>query len=332
MDLLEPRGSSAVKTAGSLAEIAQLNLDKMADDYVNLLCTVRMARARTISQKEGPAPKEIDWAIQLCEEATNATSTTADYLLLRGRTEAMRGILLRKMAKHVDKEERIQFLENVIDVLTRSYEDRRSALTDPSVSNAKALLSDPDHHVDRGWFNLGGAYIEFVNAIRHEEPERLPWLLSQALKAYAGSLFLRQADDDGTLYAAASYYGVALSLYMAAIHCPGEIDVRDVDPVEELDPVRQQQTTESLLRAAERLVMRSLDIRADIDGPAGPDSGKSRALHRKISLAWTVAAAGQGQRLAGLASALRPFLNDIDLTLTASPVQGPPDSLTVTSR
>jgi hypothetical protein len=157
------------------------------------------------------------------------------------------------------------------------------------------------------------------------------------LRAYAGSLSLRRARPEGsvregedTLYTAASYWGVALALYLAAIHCPGRIDMGVVAAAAELDPVRRDQTRETLLRAAEVTVARSLDIRAEIDGPTGPDTRKSRALQTKIALAWTVPRGDPDRRLAGLKAGLKPFLADLDLQAADPPSDFPAEAFTVT--
>jgi hypothetical protein len=310
MDLLEPQGSVGVKAAARLAELAQSHLDHAATDAVALLCTMLMARARPVNHQQDAGIDRVDEAIILCLQAENAAfGESRERRLLRGRAEAMRGILMKKKANQLGGHERRKLLEEVIVVLTSSYETRRAALLTDAANNT--LGSDPGHHVDRGWFNLGGANIDLANAVRHESPGELPAIISRALEAYAGSLSLRRSED--TLYTAASLWGVGLALYTAALYCPGELNMKAVAPTTELDPVRRQQTRQSLLRAAEQTVTQSLDIRAEIDGPTRADTIKSRKLQLKISLAWAVPDTNPADRYRQLIRELRVFLKDIDL-------------------
>jgi hypothetical protein len=343
MDILEPRGGDAVKMAGTLAEEAQPFLDRRAEDYVDIANTCLMARARVVNQARNASTEDIKEALGWCQEAVNATQGLNEYLLLRGRAEAMRGILLRKMSSREAGPARQATLEEAIDVLWKSYEERKLALTKEDVQDKQAdptkdtLKSDPDRHVDRGWFNLGGAYVVLANLIRHKSPERLPEVITKALWAYAGSLSLRRTRpeenrsvNEDTLYTAASYWGTALALYLAAVHCPGQIDMDVIAVAAELDPVRRDQTRETLLRAAEITVSRSVDIRAEIDGPTGSDTGKSRDLQLKIALAWTTPDPDPNGQLKGLKAGLEPFLTDLDLRMADPPLGHPKEAFTVT--
>lgn len=343
MDILEPRGRGAVKSAGELAAEAMPFVDTQAPDYPDIACTCLMALARVVNQDENPSIEEIEKAIGFCQQAVDATVGLDEHLLLRGRAEAMRGILLKKMADRAAGPEREAILEESIDVLWKSYTERKFALTkkdgDKQADPTKdSLLPDPDHHVDRGWYNLGGAYVVLAEVIRHHSPERLPGIITKSLWAYAGSLSLRRTRPDenlgvsqDTLYTAASFWGVALALYLAAVHCPGEIDMSMIAAAAELDPVRRHQTRETLLRAAEITVARSLDIRAEIDGPTGQDTRKSRALQTKVGLAWSTPRHDPNSRLKGLKGGLKPFLSDLDLSLTGAPEGHPVEAFTVTS-
>jgi hypothetical protein len=343
MDMLEPRGRKKVNLAGELAAMAQPVLDRQAADYVDLICTFLMARARVVSHDADASIEDIEKAITLCLEAVAVAPGVKEYLLLRGRAEAMRGILLRKLASRKKDATSVTILEEAIEVLWKSYEERKLALSkDPEKyrdddPTKDTLLPDPDRHVDRAWFNLGGAYIALAQLIRHESPQRLPEIFSKSLWAYMGSLSLRRSQpgdaagaSEDTLYTAASYYGVALALYMAAVHCPGQLDLDAVAAAAELDPVRRDQTRETLLRAAEITAARSTDIRADIDGPTGRDTWKSRQLHTKIELAWGTPGQEWEVRLKGLKATLKPFLSDLDLTLGDPPDDQPREALVVT--
>jgi hypothetical protein len=343
MDILEPRGGNAVKLAGKLAEEAFPFIDMQANDYVDLACTCLMARARVVLQDNQATLEDIEKALGFCRDAVSATGDLSDYLLLRGRAEAMRGNLLRKKVDKVPRAEREEILNEAIGVLWKSFEERKLALTREDAKDNEGdptrdtLKPDPDRHVDRAWFNLGGAYVVRADLIRHTSPDRLPETITSSLWAYAGSLSLRRArpgesirEREDTLYTAASYWGVALALYLAAVHCPGMIDMGVVAAAAELDPVRRDQTRETLLRAAEVTVARSLDIRAEIDGPTGPDTRKSRALQTKVALAWTVPGADPDRRLAGLKAGLKPFLADLDLQGVDPPPGCPAEAFTVT--
>jgi hypothetical protein len=343
MDILESRGAAAVKSAGTLAAEAQPFLDSQAEDYVDVASTCLMARARVVNHASDATPEKIKEALRFCQEGVDLTRGLDEYLLLRGRTEAMRGILLRKLASREVGPVRETILEEAIDVLWKSYEERKLALTKEEVDDKRAdptkdtLKPDPDHHVDRGWFNLGGAYVVLVELIRHSSPERLPEIITKSLWAYAGSLSLRHARpeenrsvSEDTLYTAASYWGVALALYLAAIHCPGKIDMDAIAAAAELDPVRRDQTSETLLRAAEITVSRSLEIRAEIDGPTGADTRKSRNLQTKIGLAWNTSDQDPSSRLAGLKRGLKPYLSDLDLQVSDPPTGQPAEAFTIT--
>lgn len=324
MDLLEPRGGEAVAKAAQLGALAESCVDPAADDAAELKCLILMAMARPVNHSRSPSLTDIADGIALCLAAESAVDGRPgrEYRLLYGRAQAMHGILLKKKAGRLPdgavNPTRLELLDEAIDILRISYKERRAALTEHG-----ELIADPDHHVDRGWYNLGGAYINVANEIVWTQPEMLTAVLNAALEAYAGSLNLRRSvnyhaghnegADSETMYTAASLWGVALVLYTAALHCPGDLGMANIARVEELDPVRQDQTRESLLRAAELTVTRSLDIRAIFDGPLGRDTGKSRDLLRKIAIAWETPSRDAGQRRAELLAALAPFRKDVGI-------------------
>jgi hypothetical protein len=198
-------------------------------------------------------------------------------------------------------------LQKSIDDLTESYNFRRNALTDET----GRLLPDPQRHVDRGWYNLGGPYIKLADETRHGDPDAVPALLSSSLAAYAGSLSLRPQDD---LYRAASLWGVALALYMSAVWAPGLLDLSQVEPVEELNIVTRDKGPEACLAVAERCSGRALAIWSEIHGRTSSQAATARALQLKICLAWHIlTASGDSARNTLLADAVAPFRKDLDL-------------------
>lgn len=341
MDLLEPLGSQQVKTAAEIGRTVLPDLDQHVDrsrlNVLSIWCTALMACAREVNQNDDATFEQIveadRWcatAIHGCAQAIEGYPVPAnekqyqerrDMRLLLGRAEAMRGILLKKKAKSVaqsgDRAAQRQLLREAITVLEKSYKERRTALevTDDKSGQTK-LGPDPQHHVDRGWYNLGGANIDLANVLVRDGSDTVAQTVSEALKAYVGSLSLRRYPG-GTKYTAASLWGTALCLYTAALHCPGKLDLSGFEPAVELDPIRGLQTRATLLRAAELSDARALEIWAEIDGPEGKDTKKARNLFRKISLAWVVNASSQHDAssrhdiLEQLRKAVRPFLQDL---------------------
>jgi hypothetical protein len=320
MDLLEPLGSDQVKMAAKIAAKTLPHISLRQRDGLNLLCTALMAQARVVNHNKDATLKDItcaeEWCRQAIENCNSATEQGEETLLLRGRAEAMQGILLRKRAKEhkeTDPAMQRQLLYEAIEILDHSYKSRRKALTKDN-----ELGPDPYHHVDRGWYNLGGAYIVLTNVLVHLNPAEVPGAVSQALTAYVGSLSLRR-NPGGTKYEAASLWGTALSLYTAAVHCPGRLDMDNLEAAVELDPVRQSQNRVSMLRAAELCDTAALNIWAEIDGPEGADTQKARDLLLKISLAWAATAPPQekqheqAHQALQLFSALGPFLEDLGM-------------------
>lgn len=318
LNLLEPRGSQDVVTAAELAAVALPDTDMSTLDGLETYCVGLMARARRVNQNSRATLAEVEEAIGWCQLAADACGDTDDRerVLLRGRADAMRGILLRKRARR-RAGERIDHraeLQQAIDVLKQSYQLRRTALTTVHDNGAVSLDDDPDQHVDRGWYNLGGAYLALANLLVDEDRAALPGALTEALTAYVGSLSLRRAFATGeTKYTTASLWGAALVLYTAALHCPGELGLVDLPPTPELNPVLHDQNAATLLRAAEVCVIQALQAWAWIDGPVGVDTTKARTLHRKISLAWLVADLPHADRPAAIRTGLDELLTDLRL-------------------
>ena len=325
LDLLEPRGSRNVARAAELAEAAMPCVAKGSSHRESQIMSVMlMAHARQVNQANDPAPSgaEIQQGITWCRQAealTQGFEATEDKLLT-GRATAMRGLLVKRMAKFLADArapiaEQVTLLSEAIKVLTDSYESRKEAL-EQEASERQVPLYDPDQHIDRGLFNLGGANVDLANVLRHTDPDLVPRILSDAMKAYAGSLLLRRDLDlpgDNT-YSAASLWGVALTAYSAAIYCPGRLNLDGVASVDELERVMRHQTRESLLPAAEIAISKALEMRVVVDGVTERDTTKARDLLRKISMAWMVIGGESSTKAAQVLKALKPLFNDVDVT------------------
>jgi len=325
VDLLETRGEKAVRDASLLAEAYVDRVDPLLDigtsKGISVYVRAQMAATRPANHNKATA-KQIEQGLARCTEAASACTRLVDswnggpdrdeVRLLRGRAEAMHGILLRKQASAIetgaDDARKERLYRECIDILTTSYEERRSVFQN---SNG-TLKPDPDRHVDRGWYNLGGANIALANLLHHLDPTdagetRIAEVLSEATAAYAGSLSLRRPNV--TNYTAASLWGVALSAYSAALYCPGRLDLSFAVPTEELNAVRNVQTRETLLGAAENCAMQALWIWTELNGYPN----NARLLLRKISLAWAATDPDPAKRSAQLAKALEPVLQDLEL-------------------
>jgi hypothetical protein len=319
MNLLEPLGSRQNTAAAALARIVLPHADVSTMDGLDMHCRALMALARPVNQNDSATIEEIDEAIQWCRLAAASCGAADDRerKLLRGRADAMHGILLKKKVtlrkKTGAQGPHSPALRQVIDILRRSYELRRAALTSYGQWGQPRLMDDPEQHVDRGWYNVGGAYMALVNVLVDEDPDAVADAVAEALRAYLGSLSLRRSHGD-TKYTAASLWGSALALYMAALHCPGRLDLRNLTPTPEVDPVVREQTGVTLLRAAEDCVLQALRIWALIDGAQGQDTNKARMLHRKISLAWAVIEPPQTSWPSAIRKAIGPFLADLRLS------------------
>jgi hypothetical protein len=326
LDLLESRGIESVKRAAALANGAMTCVDPNASRKEGrIMSTMLVARARLVNQinEPPPDPKDVEEAIGWCEQAESLMtgSLSTEDLLQSGRASAMRGLLIKRLAnlqKNATQAEKVELLNRALNVLIQSYQSRKQALEQEAIKKGHDLedVEDPEQHIDRGWYNLGGANVDLANAIRKVEPNRVPALLSNALAAYAGSLDLRRRLDlpsDNT-YAAASLWGIALIAYSAALYCPGELELTNVQPVDELDPVLRNQTRTSLLRAAELAGARALEMRVVVDSAMGGDTNKARDLLRKISLAWKVRGGDGFVRASEVLKALESLFNDLDVT------------------
>jgi hypothetical protein len=317
INLLEPLSFTQRGHAAALAATVLPHVDTSDLDGLEMYCLALMARARKVSQDKKATVDEIEQAVAWCEQATAACGDTDDNekRLLRGRADAMRGILLKRRAvklRGADDEAHRRELEHVIEVLEQSYRTRRAALTVVDEHGNERLERDPDQHVDRGWFNLGGAYLDLANLLVDIAPHDVPDALSRGLRAYVGSLSLRRRHADArTVYTAASLWGTALVLYTAAVHCPGELGLDGLSEAPEIDPVIRRQNGRTLLRAAEECALQALQVRAQIDGPFGADTGKARDLLRKVSLAWLVLEKEREDYLAAIRDGLAPFLADL---------------------
>jgi len=312
LDSLEPRGNDDVQRAAALAR-ATLSIfpgDSEAD--WRMRATPMLAVVRGVFRSRTAGEEDMAEALAMCEQLMRrlAADQSAEGKLIRGRTEAMRALLLRKRASKLLRDHddaALPQLREVIEALVSSFVERSRALgwepppqpqiisgaaAPPSGAALGALsVADPDHHIDRAWFNLGGAYIDLAKVAldRPAGEERTPALTqawSGALWGYAGSLSWR---PDDTMYRAASLWGVALVLYMAALNGVISLDLSNVPRSEAIDELWGRQDRDVLLRVAEKCAIRAHEIRAGIAGPLDIDTQKTRDLLRKVCLAWRVA-------------------------------------------
>ncbi len=333
LDLLEGRGSAAVEQAAVLAEtyVDDISAHLPLNTRVGLdsWATAQMAIARVANQGTPTAAQLAD-ALRRCEATAGECAAVMavlrkgeDYraaLLLRGRANAMAGILLRKEADKVrkagDPGRAVVQLGEVLDILQASYEQRRAVFERTSDTGEITWQPDPDRHVDRAWYNIGGTTVVLANALHaidagQDGRARIAAVLTRGMTAYAGSLALRRRSAEITKYAAASLWGVALCAYTAALYCPGKLDLDEVEQVEELSVVRQDQTRVNLLRTAEDCATKALSMWVEIDGVARKDATKGRNLLRKVVLAWDVDGAGVPGRAEQLLRAISPTMADL---------------------
>jgi hypothetical protein len=321
LDMLESRGITMVERAATLAERAMSCVDPRASHRdARIASTILLARARAVNQRKGVTADKVRTAIEWCRQAELVLGDqlgTSD-LLLAGRASAMRGVLLKRLAS-VDEslvpDDELGLLNEALEVLTESYHSRRRALEREAHTLGREV-QDPEQHIDRGWYNLGGANVALANEVRTTEPQRVPQLLRDAMTAYAGSLDLRRNLElplDNT-FTAASLWGVALTAYSAALYCPNEFDLTGVAPIEELEAVMRSPSRPALLRAAEIAGFRALEMRAVVDSPTGGDAKKARDLLLKISMAWSVQGDTPPSRALESLEALESFFEDCDVT------------------
>jgi hypothetical protein len=311
LDSLEPMGREAVKQAAALAEAVLPVFPDRSDADWRLRSTPMLAIARSVVQDGKATPEDVAKGLAVCEELTArlAADQSVDGRLVRGRTEAVRALLLRKRAsgllKAGDEAAALPLLEQVIEVLTSSFIERSEALgwkpplrgedsglaPEPDVrGQGGPPVDDPDHHIDRAWFNLGGAYIALAKVALGRPPSeaRKSTLVAQwsgGLWGYAGSLWLRAEDN---MYRAASLWGVALILYMAALNGAIPLDLRGIPRSEAIDGLWGSQDRAALLVVAEQCAARAHAIRSDIAGPLDADTQKTREMMLKVSAAWQV--------------------------------------------
>jgi hypothetical protein len=301
LDSLEPLGGSAVDQAATLAEaVLHVFPDRDAADW-RLRSIPVLAMARQVVQKRGATPEDVTKALGACEELTArlAADKSKDGKLVRGRTDAVRALLLRRRAgeflKKNDEAAALTLYGQVIDALTQSFMDRAVALgwnppPQRQEPGPRREVGDPDRHIDRAWYNLGGAYNALAKvALGWPRSETRTAALvrqwSDGLWGYAGSLWLRPDDD---MYRAASLWGVALILYMAALNGAFPLDLSGIPRSEAIDGLWGRQDRDVLLRVAEECAARAHVIRADIAGPLDADTAKTRELVLKVSAAWLI--------------------------------------------
>ena len=345
LNALESRGGTRIQEAANLAREALPAFPDARPGDWNTRSVVALAIARLANHKRGATEDEIGEGIRLCQEIVRNVAVEPDEpaaagsprpssledrrrarrRLTAGRAEAMRAILIGKLADRVlarDREAGEALLDQNIAVLTKSFEDRAAALgwapaadsTTDIVREAFAerasklghtpssTVDDPERHVDRAWFNLGGAHIKRAKPYLPDRPteDRLASLREQwrrSLVAYAGSLSLRTDQD---LYRAASLNGVALVCYMTALNCAGPLNLAEVPRTAPLDLLWLDQSRAALLRVAEMCATEALAIRAGIAGPFSSDTGKTRDVLMKLVVAWKVtepSEAGIGEAL-----------------------------------
>lgn len=334
LDALEPLGGGAVKQAAALAEAVLPAFPDGTDADWRQRSTPMLAIARSVVQDKYATPEDVTKALAVCEELTArlATDQSVDGRLVRGRTEAVRALLLRKRAsgllKAGDGAAALPELEQVVEVLTKLFTERSEALgwkpplrwhgagpaTESDVpGQVGPSVSDPQHHIDRAWFNLGGAYNALAKvALGQPRSEaRKAALASQwsgGLWGYAGSLWLRPRDD---MYRAASLWGVALILYMAGLNGTVPLDLRGIPRSEAIDGLWGSQDRAVLLGVAEACAARAHAIRSDIAGPLDADTDKTREMVLKVSTAWRVREPTAEQAEAAAREILEFLLEDL---------------------
>jgi hypothetical protein len=301
LDSLEPLGGSAVKQAATLAEAVLHVFPDRDDADWRQRSTPMVAMARRVVQDKNATPDDVTGALAVCQELTArlVADQSRDGSLVRGRTDAVRALLLRKRASALlasgDESAALGMHEEVIKVLTESFSERATALgwKPPSrrqEPGPRPEVDDPNRHIDRAWYNLGGAYNSLAKvALGWPRSEaRMAMLVKQwsdGLWGYAGSLWLRPDDD---MYRAASLWGVALVLYMAALNGAFPVDLTGIPRSEAIDGLWGRQDRDVLLRVAEECATRAHAIRADIAGPFDADTAKTRELVLKVSAAWPI--------------------------------------------
>lgn len=316
VDLWEGRGLDAVKQAAALGTSFVDRVDDLLGlttrEGVSAYTRGQLAVARRASHGK-PTDAERADGIARCIDAADVCTPLVyewrDALLLRGRADAMCGILLRGQAKSApDVEEKLRLTRAAVEILWESYTDRRAAFGDAKGNR----LPDPDHHIDRAWYNLGGTHINVANLL-HEIDQTdagqaaIATELHHAMEAYAGSLALRRGEP--TNYTAASLWGVALVVYSAALYCPGLLDLTGVAETEELAGVLAHQDRTSLLLAAEHCASTALRVWTELSG--SPDN--ARGLLLKIGLAWRAKHADPVTRAGEFAKAITPALDDLEI-------------------
>jgi hypothetical protein len=88
------------------------------------------------------------------------------------------------------------------------------------------------------------------------------------------------------MYRAASLYGVALVLYLAASNGVTGLDLSNIPPSEAIAELWAKPDRATLLRVAEDYAIRAHQIRVNISGPFDGETWKTRDLLSKIFLAW----------------------------------------------
>lgn len=311
LDSLEPRGNDDVQRAAALARATLSVFPGDSEAHWRMRATPMLAVVRGVFRDGKADEQHLSSALAMCEELMGrlAADQSDEGKLIRGRTEAMRALLLRKRASRLlrDRDDgALPLLQEIIEALVSSFEERSRALgweppprpqiisreTAPPSAAALGALSvpDPDHHIDRAWFNLGGAYIDLAKVAlgRPASGERTAALTqawSGALWGYAGSLSWR---PDDTMYQAASLWGVALALYMAALNDVVSLDLSNIPRSEAIDELWGRRDRAVLLRVAEKCASRANETRAGIAGPFDGDTQKTRDLLRKVCIAWQV--------------------------------------------
>ena len=123
LDSLEPLGSGAVEQAATLAAAVLHTFPDRSDTDWHLRSTPMLAMARRVVQDRRATADDVTKALAVCEELIGrlAADQSVDGRLVRGRTEAVRALLLRKRAsgllKNGDEAAALPLLEQVIDIL-----------------------------------------------------------------------------------------------------------------------------------------------------------------------------------------------------------------------
>jgi len=303
LDSLEPLGNEGVKQAAVLAEAVLPTFPDRSDADWRLRATPMLAMARRAVQEKEATEKDLTKALAWCEELSGrlAADRSVDGRLVRGRAEAVQALVLRKRASRIleagDEAAALPLLEQVVKLLTSSFIERSKALgwnpplREPGVpAQGSPPVDDPDHHIDRAWFNLGGAYNALAKVAlgwptSDARTATLAGQWSGGLWGYAGSLSLRPDDN---MYRAASLWGVALILYMAALNGAYPLDLSGIPRSEAIDALWGRQDRDVLLTVAEECASRAHAIRSDIAGPLDPDTQKTREMMLKVGVAWLV--------------------------------------------